>query len=156
MRQQLLLRAAALLGIAVLFTGCTSQEQPGNEDAPASSEDLPAFESLDEAYAAVDKSLGCESDPAGEPIVPMSDGQLTSEQRLCAEHVQVDMYPSSDRLQQSLDMYAETTQGELQLVRGENWMVLDTTVLAADEPTSWDFEKLAEDLSGEYIVTGNS
>ena len=85
----------------------------------------------------------------------MSDGQLTSEQRLCAEHVQVDMYPGSDRLQQSLDLYAETNQGELKLVRGENWMVLDATAVVTDDPTSWDLEQLAQDLGGEYIVTGN-
>ena len=147
MRRHSLGRATAVFGTVVLLTECTSQGQPDSEE-------LPAFSSLEEAYAAVDESLGCEFDPAGEPIVPMGDGQLTFEQQLCAEHVQVDMYPNDDYLQRSLDMIADTNQGELQLVRGENWMVLDTTVIATDVPTNWDLEKLAQDLGGQYIVAG--
>lgn len=132
-----------------MLMGCTAED-------PSAGRDLPSFSSLDEAYAAVDQLLGCESAPAGQPIVPVDNAQLTSEQRLCAEHVQVDMYPDRDYLQRSLDIVENVHQGEAHLVHGENWMVLDITEIATDESTAWDLEQLAQDLDGEYLIAGTS
>lgn len=144
-------RFSGVAAVAVLATGllagCSAQAQ---ED----SEDLPAFGSMDEAYAAVDEVLECESDPAGYPIVPADGSALTSEQRLCSENVQIDMYLHEDSLQQAFEMWSESHQGEVRLVRGSNWMVVDMTDVVTGEPTTWDIEGLAEKLNGEYTVAG--
>jgi hypothetical protein len=142
------------LGVAVaavlasgLLAGCSAQAQAGSED-------LPAFGSMDEAYAAVDEVLECESDPVGDPIVPADGSALTSEQRLCSENVQIDLYPDEDSLQEGFEIWSGSHQGEVQLVRGSNWMVVDVTDVATGEPTTWDIKGLAEKLNGEYTVAG--
>ncbi|MBM7848112.1 hypothetical protein [Arthrobacter roseus] len=140
--------AVAVLLAAVLLTGCSTQDQPGSEN-------LSAFSSIDGVYEAVDQFLDCEADPVGEPIVPMGEtGQLTSEQRLCSENVQVDLYPDKKSLQESYKIWADSSQGEVHLVWGKNWLVVDVTGAVTGEPTGWDIERLAEELNGEYAVVG--
>jgi hypothetical protein len=135
-----------LAGIG-LTTGCSNQDQ-------AAGKDLSSFSSMEEAYAAVDEVLDCESSPSGDPVVPSDGGQLTSEQRLCAENVQVDLYPNENAVQKGYAIWSESEQGEVQIVRGRNWMVVDVTGVAAEEPTAWDIEGLANELNGEYSVAG--
>ncbi|MET3369507.1 UNVERIFIED_CONTAM: hypothetical protein ABIE34_002761 [Jeotgalibacillus campisalis] len=62
-----------LAGIAIAISlpaaslaGCAGQQ-------PASKE-MQSFSSMDEAYAAVDEILGCDSEASGNPVVPMGDG----------------------------------------------------------------------------------
>ena len=131
---------------AVMLTGCAPQQEAGS---------LPAFDSIDEAYNAVDTVLECEDNPVGDPIVPMGDGvPLTSEQRLCFENVQVDLYSDEESLQQSFDIWADSHQGEVHLVRGRNWLVVDVTGVATGERTTRDLKHLAEELDGQYAVVG--
>jgi hypothetical protein len=115
---------------------------------------LPAFSSMDEAYAAVDGVLGCDADPVGEPIVPADGSALASEQQLCSENLHIDLYPNEEVLQKALEIWTGSDQGEVRIARGSNWMVVDVTEVATGEPTSWDIEGLAEDLEGEYSTTG--
>ncbi|WP_146067450.1 hypothetical protein [Arthrobacter sp. SX1312] len=138
--------AAAVLTVGLL-AGCSTPGQ-AHTDAP------PAFTSMDEAYAAVDDVLGCEAEPAGDPIVPADGGALTSEQKLCSENVQIDLYPDEDSLRKAFEIWTGSNQGEVHLARGSNWMVVDVTAVATGEPTTWDIEGLAEDLHGEYAVAG--
>ena len=134
--------------VAVPLTGCAGQ-QPGRED-------LKSFGSIDEAYAAVDDVLGCDSKPVGDPVVPMGDGvRLTSSQRLCSENVQIDLYPNQDALEKSYQTWADSSQGKIPLVRGSNWMVVDLSQIASGQPSSSSIELLAEKLNGEYAVVGN-
>ncbi len=141
--------AVAVLLAAVLLTGCSPQE-------PSGSENLSSFSSMVGAYDAVDQILGCEADAVGEPIVPMGEsGQLTSEQRLCSENVQVDLYPDKKSLEQSYKIWADSSQGEVRLVWGKNWMLVDVTGAVTGEPTGWDIERLAEELNGEYAAVGS-
>ena len=130
-----------------LLAGCGT---PGQADTQA----LPAFTSMDEAYAAVDGVLGCDAEPTGEPITPADGAALTSEQKLCSENVQIDLYPDEDALQKALEIWTGSNQGEVHLARGSNWMVVDVTDVATGEPTTWDIEGLAEELNGEYSVAG--
>lgn len=144
-------RSLGLVAIAVVtagFTaGCGSTEQ--QEGVAASS-----FASIDEAYGAVDKVLSCETDPIGDPIVPADAVALTSGQKLCAEHLQVDLYPDEDAQEKGYEIWADSHQGEVRLVRGGNWMVVDVTGVATGKPSAWDLHKLAEDLNGEYVEAG--
>ena len=78
-RRSLCAAIATVLTVGSL-AGCGTAGQ-------ADTEALPAFTSMDEAYAAVDGVLGCEADPVGEPIVPADGSALTSEQKLCSENV---------------------------------------------------------------------
>ncbi|WP_394250397.1 hypothetical protein [Arthrobacter pityocampae] len=130
-----------------LLAGCGTA---GQADADA----LPAFASMGEAYAAVDGVLGCDAAPAGKPITPADGGALTSEQKLCSENVQIDLYLDEDALQEALEIWTGSNQGEVHLARGRNWMVVDVTGVATGEPTTWDIEGLAEKLNGKYSVTG--
>ena len=124
MEQRRFLCAAVATVLTVgSLAGCGT---PGQADTEA----LPAFTSMDEAYAAVDEVLGCDAEPVGEPITPADGGALTSAQKLCAENVQIDLYPDEDALQRALEIWTGSDQGEVQLARGSNWMVVDVTDVA--------------------------
>ncbi|MBG6180939.1 hypothetical protein [Arthrobacter sp. CAN_A1] len=148
MKRTIRMAAAIAVGSSMALTGCGQQTVSPN---------LPAFATIDDAYDAVDRVLDCEPDPAGLPIVPMGDGvELTSDQILCAEHLQIDLYPDGDSLQQSHDIWATSHQGAVHLVRGGNWMVVDVSEAAVGEPSARDFEALAEELGGQHLVVGSN
>jgi|GEM_PF-6909621 len=148
-RERLVGVAVATFLLGVSLTGCASQNEP-------QAEDLGAFSSIDEAYAAVDGILGCEADPDGEPIVPMGDGvPLTSAQKLCFENVQLDLYPDQGALQKSYKLLSDSKQGKIPLVFGKNWMVVDFSGLATGGPSALDTDQLAKELNGEYVSVGS-
>jgi hypothetical protein len=148
MGQRRFLCTAMVTGLTIgLLAGCGTSGQADNEA-------LPAFTSMDEAYAAVDEVLGCDAEPAGEPIVPADGSPLTSEQKLCSENVQIDLYPDEASLQKALEIWTGSNQGEVQVARGSNWMVVDVTDVATGESSTRDIEGVAEELNGEYTVTG--
>lgn len=146
-RRRSLITAVVTVLTVGLLAGCGT---PGQADTGA----LRAYTSMDEAYAAVDGVLGCDAEPAGEPITPADGGALTSEQKLCSENVQIDFYLNEDALQKALEIWTGSNQGEVHLARGRNWMVVDVTDVATGEPTTWDIEGLADRLNGEYSVAG--
>ena len=139
---------AALLSVIPL-TGCAPLDQPSRGN-------VNTFSSIDEAYTAVDGILGCESDPAGEPVVLMGDGvPLTSAQKLCFENVQLDLYPDQNALQESYQLLSDSHQGKIHLVQGINWMVVDFSQMATGQPSTRNIERLANELNGEYAVVGS-
>lgn len=141
--------AVATFLVAVPVTGCGAQDQP-RDDNPQ------GFSSIEEAYTAVDDILDCESDPVGEPTVPMGDGvKLTSAQKLCFENVQVDLYADQDALRESYRILSDSNQGKVHLVHGKNWMVVDLSELATGQPSPRNIERVAKELSGEYAVVGS-
>jgi hypothetical protein len=147
-RRRLLDIAVVTFLVGVPLTGCGVQAQPGGEN-------LHAFSSMDEAYTAVDDILDCESDSAGEPIVPMGDGiKLTSAQKLCFENVQIDLYADEDALRESYQILSDSNQGKVHLVHGKNWMVVDVSEMATGQPSKRNIERLAKELNGEYAVVG--
>jgi hypothetical protein len=140
--------ASVTLLVAFPLTGCAPQGQPPREN-------LQTFSSIDEAYTAVNNILGCEADPAGDPVVPMGDGvPLTSAQKLCFENVQLDLYPDQNALQQSYQLMSDSHQGKIHLVQGMNWMVADFSQVATGQPSTRNIERLAHELNGEYAVVG--
>lgn len=147
-RRRLFDIAAVAFLVVVPLMGCAAQDQ-------AKGENLQAFSSIDEAYAAVDDILGCESEPIGEPIVPMGDRvPLTSAQKLCFENVQIDLYADQNALRQSHQILSDTNQGKVHLVHGKNWMVVDFSEMATGQPSTRNIERLAKELKGEYAVVG--
>ena len=86
-------------------------------------------------------------------IVPADGSALTSEQKLCSENVQIDLYSDEDALRKALEIWTGSDQGEVQLARGSNWMVVDLTDVATGESTTWDIEGLADELNAEYSAT---
>ena len=140
--------AVAAFLVAGMLTGCAAQGH-------STGEDLQMFSSIDEAYTAVDDILGCEPDPAGDPIVPMSHGgQLTSAQKLCFENVQLDLYTDQNALQEGYRMLSDSNQGKVPLVHGKNWMVVDFSQIATGQPSTSNIQRLAKELNGEYSVVG--
>ena len=139
--------AVAISLVAVPLMGCAGQ-QPGRGG-------LQSFGSIDEAYAAVDDVLGCDSKPDGDPIVSMGDGvRLTSAQRLCSKNVQIDLYPNQAALEKSYQIWADSSQGKVPLIRGSNWMVVDLSQIASGQPSSFNIERLAEKLNCDHTVVG--
>lgn len=133
---------------AIALPGCSGPQQHRN--------DLQSFTSIDEAYAAVDNVLGCDSSPVGNPIVPMGDGgKLTTAQRLCFDNVQIDLYPDQKALEASYTTLSDSSQGEIDLVRGGNWMVVDFSRVATGQPSNLNIKDLAGKLDGEYSVVGS-
>lgn len=139
--------AVAVSLTVVPLTACAGQQ--------SGSENLQSFSSIEEAYAAVDEVLSCDSEAVGDPVVPMGDGvRLTSAQRLCAEHVQIDLYPNHDALMESYQILADSRQGTIPIVRGNNWMVVDLSQIAGGQPSGFNVERLTEKLKCEYAVVG--
>ncbi|MFJ6079376.1 hypothetical protein ACIQC0_13840 [Pseudarthrobacter sp. NPDC092419] len=148
-RGRLLKVAVATFLVAVPLTACAPQ-------AESQGENLRTFSSIDEAYAAVDGILSCEPDPAGEPIVPMGDGvPLTSAQKLCFQDVQLDFYPDQSALKESYQLLSDSNQGKIHLVYGKNWMVVDFSGTTSGQPFTWNTERLAKELNGEYTSVGS-
>lgn len=142
--------AAVGVLVAALVSACGSPTQAENEEKTVPT----SFSSIEEAYTAVDEVLTCEADPTGDPVVPRAGEPLPSEQKLCARHLQIDLYPDSDALQEAFDILNGTRQGPVHIVQGSNWMVVDLIEVATDEPPVWDLKGLAQELNGEYVTVG--
>ncbi|MFC8038869.1 hypothetical protein ACFUOZ_05900 [Paenarthrobacter sp. NPDC057355] len=144
-------KRSVAIGIVCLvlagITACTGQQKLTSE--------LHSFNSIDEAFAAVDDVLECNPQPVGDPVVPMSDGvKLVSAQRLCSEHVQVDLYPDQESVEKSYKILAGSRQGDINIVRGSNWMVVDFSAVASGSPSTKNIERLSTKLRSEYSVVG--
>jgi hypothetical protein len=148
-RRLLLDIAVAAFLVTAPLTGCGAEEQTRGGN-------LQGFSSIDEAYRAVDGILDCNSDPVGEPIVPMGDGvALTSGQKLCFENVQIDFFADQVTLSESFQILSDSNQGKIHLVHGKNWMVVDFSEMATGQPSTRNIERLVKELHGEYAVVGS-
>jgi hypothetical protein len=86
--------------------------------------------------------------------VPLDGGALASEQELCLPYGQVDFYPDQGTLERGLEIWRGSSQGEVRIVHGGNWMVVDLTEVATGEPAPADLKALADELGAEYAVVG--
>lgn len=142
-------RSVAAALVVIPLSACAAQEHPENEN-------LAAFGSIDEAYSAVNAVLNCDSDPVGEPTVPMGDGvSLAAAQKLCFENVQIDLYRDQDALQKGYQLMSDSVQGRIDLVQGNNWMVVDFSEMRTGTPSTRNIERLAKELQGKYAVVGS-
>ena len=135
----------AALGLVGAVAGCS-------EDT----EELPAFDSLEATYQAVDEIVDC-SDDAPEPAVKLpGSGQDTGESLMCTSTVEVLWFDSDEARQDVYDLLADTTGGgnSVYLAEGRNWFVADGTevMVGAVPERTIDMEQLADALGARYTV----
>ncbi|KQO81667.1 hypothetical protein ASF17_11020 [Frigoribacterium sp. Leaf263] len=110
---------------------------------------------MDQLVSAVDEHLGCDTDPAGDPVTPMDGDSVPTDQVLCLPHVQIDLYKDQAALDKALTLWSDTQQGPVPLVHGGNWMVVDLTGVATGEPSAVDLEGLASEMDAEYEIVAS-
>lgn len=135
----------AALGLVGAVAGC-------GEDT----DELPAFDSLEATYQAVDEVVDC-SDDAPEPAGKRTtSGGPTGESVMCTSTVEVLWFDSDEARQDVYDLLAETAgDGDsVYFVEGRNWFVADgaEVMVGAVPERSIDMEQLAEALGARYTV----
>ncbi|MGO3886393.1 MAG: hypothetical protein ACTJHU_08855, partial [Mycetocola sp.] len=135
----------AIIAGSVLMTGCS----PGGD---AHSQSV-SFARMDEAYAAVDGVIGCTADADDMPVAPM-DGSATlaTDQRMCVPLIQLDLYADHDAVRDSLEVWSRSEQGEVHVVSGDNWMLVDLSRIDGGQASEKDLSAVADELGGRYEV----
>lgn len=140
--------AFAMLGLGVLITSCSG-------DGGESSEPLPAYDSLDAAYAEVDEVLGCDADRATEPIVDRSAGAPMAEYAVCSELLQIVWFQDEADRVSGQRIYADGSD-PIYMVEGQNWLVIDLAEAVGKERSEKDLEALATELGANYQVLNSA
>ena len=132
----------AALGLVGAVAGCS-------EDT----EELPAFDSLEATYQAVDEIVDC-SDDAPEPAVKLpGSGQDTGESLMCTSTVEVLWFDSDEARANVYDLL--TNAGNtVYLAEGRNWFVVDASEIMVETMSerTIDMEQLADILDARYTV----
>ena len=134
-----------VLGLVGVAAGCGE-----------STDGLPAFDSLEATFQAVDDVVGC-SENAPEPAVKLpGSGQPTGESVMCTSTVEVLWFDGEETREDVYELLADTAgaAGSVYFVEGRNWFVADgaeVMVGAAPERTV-DMEQLADALDARYTV----
>lgn len=133
------------LGLLGAVAGCS-------EDT----DELPAFDSLEDTYQAVDEVVDC-SDDAPEPADKRtSSGGPTGESVMCTSTVEVLWFDSDEARQDVYDLLADTAGGgsSVYFAEGRNWFVADgaEVMVGAVPERAIDMEQLADALDARYTV----
>ena len=132
----------AALGLVGAVAGCS-------EDT----EELPAFDSLEATYQAVDEIVDC-SDDAPEPAVKLpGSGQDTGESLMCTSTVEVLWFDSDEARANVYDLFANAGN-TVYMVEGRNWFVVDASEIMVETVSdrTIDIEQLADALDARYTV----
>lgn len=131
-----------VLGLVGVVSGC------GDDTA-----DLPAFDSLDATYQAVDEVVDC-SDAPPEPTmkVPKAGGP-TGESVMCTNTIEVLWFDSDEARANVYDLFAHAGN-TVYLAEGRNWFVADASKIMVETvpERTIDMEQLAEALEARYTV----
>lgn len=135
----------AALGLTGALAGCS-----------ADTDELPAFDSLESTYQAVDEVVDC-SDDAPEPADKRTaSGGPTGESVMCTSTVEVLWFDSDEARQDVYDLLADTAGdgGSVYFAEGRNWFVADgaNVMVGAVPERTIDVEQLAEALGARYTV----
>lgn len=119
-------------------------------------DELPAFDSLDATYQAVDEVVDC-SDDAPEPAGKRTrSGGPTGESMMCTSTVEVLWFDSDDARHDVYELLADTAgaAGSVYFVEGHNWFVADgaEVMVGAVPERRIDLEQLADALDAQYTV----
>lgn len=117
---------------------------------------LPAFDSLDDTYRAVDNHVGCAKDIHGPPITILNSTQPTGQSRMCTDTVEILWFETSETHQEARSMAASAADpsGAVHIVEGANWLVVDLSeVQRRSFPgRGIDMRELAVALDARYTV----
>ncbi|WP_345311869.1 hypothetical protein [Kocuria gwangalliensis] len=135
----------AALGLAGVVAGCSSD-----------TEDLPAFDSLNATYQAVDEVVDCSEDVSEPPVKSPGSGTDAGESELCTNTVEVLWFDNDEARDDVYELLASAagSAGAVYFVEGRNWFVADySEVQAGSVPErEIDMEQLAEVLDAQYTV----
>jgi hypothetical protein len=137
----------ATMGLTAIMTGCST----GSNTAQS----LPAYDSLDETYEAVDAVLDCVDNPPQAPHKVPQSGGPTGTSEMCTNTVEVLWFDSDEAYKNVYDLYASAAApgGSVYFATGQNWFVVDDSEVAVGTtPESRDLETLAKKLGAEYKV----
>jgi hypothetical protein len=119
--------------------------------APA---ELPEFDSLQTAFEAVDKNIGCLDGVDGSTSVYDGVGLLNTESTKCTETVEVFYFEAAGDREHVVTTLSAAAEGDgsMQFVEGKNWFVVDYSEVAAGSSPdgSRDLADLAEMLGAEF------
>ncbi|GAA1750480.1 hypothetical protein GCM10009767_06740 [Kocuria aegyptia] len=119
-------------------------------------DELPAFDSLQATYQAVDEVVDCSDDarePAGKRTI---SGGSTGESVMCTSTVEVLWLDDDEARQDVYDLLTDTAGdgGSVYFAEGRNWFVADgaEVMVGAVPERSIDMEQLADALGARYTV----
>lgn len=138
-------RLTVALGVVGIVAAC------GDTD-----EDLPAFDSLESAYQAVDDAVDCAEDASDPPTKILESDGPTGESVMCTNTVEVLWFETQDARDDVYDLLAGAAgpTGAVYFAVGRNWFVADVSEVAvgAAPEREMDMEGLAEVLGAQYTV----
>ncbi|WP_223286307.1 hypothetical protein [Kocuria atrinae] len=140
-KRSLLASAAGLLFIA---TSCTPTEA------------LPAYDSMDDVYRAVDGHVGCADHVHGPPVEILNAAQPTGESRMCTNSVEILWFKAAETHQEARSMAASAADpsGSVHIVEGANWFVIDLSEVQhrSFPDREIDMKELAAALNARYSI----
>ncbi|MEX5297050.1 hypothetical protein QYM41_17395 [Kocuria sp. CPCC 205268] len=133
------------LGLAGAVAGCGE-----------GTDDLPAFDSLEATYRAVDEIVDCSAD-APEPAVKFpGSGKDTGESVMCTSTVEVLWFDHDEAREDVYELLSDTAGdgSSVYFVEGRNWFVVDgaEVMVGAVPERRIDMEQLADALDARYTV----
>ena len=136
--------AGLLVLLAAVCSACT---------APTT-DDLPAYGSLDEAREAVSGQLDCLEDPPESTDVMGSDGRIPTESVKCTSTVEIFYFDSQDARDATYDLMAGSAEGDgsVYFAEGRNWFVVDYSEVGVGDtdPDPLDLSVLSEPLGTRF------
>lgn len=147
-------RGAANAGALILLIGaCT-----GCAAEASSTEDLPAYSSLEAARQAVSGQLDCREDPPPPSDVMGGNGQIPAESVKCTQTVEIFHFESPEARDEAYALMADAagSGGSVYFAEGRNWFVVDYSEVAigGGNPEPLDLSVLSDSLGTRYTEVG--
>lgn len=140
---------AVLSTCAIMIGTCSACSAASG--APA---ELPEFDSLQTAFEAVDKNVGCIDGVDGVTSVYDNADKLNTESTKCTDTVEVFYFKAAEDREHVVTTLSAAAEGDgsMQFVEGKNWFVVDySEVAVGNSPDGFrDLAGLAEKLGAEF------
>ena len=116
-------------------------------------DELPAFDSLEATYRAVDEVVDCSGDPPEPTLKVPKSGGPTGESMMCTNTVEVLWFDSDEARANVYDLFANAGN-TVYMVEGRNWFVVDASKIMVETVSerTIDMEQLADALEARYTV----
>ena len=143
-------RRAVNCGMLLLLIGacsaCSTEQGPSDE--------LPSFNSLEEARQAVAGQLDCVEDPPPSTDVMGSNGQIPAQSVKCTQTVEIFYFDSAEAREETYTLMGEAAgpEGSVYFAEGRNWFVVDYSQVGVGsaEPEPRDLAALSEPLGTRF------